>query len=716
MKTKIVKGDLQNVDLDFAKKIIEISQTLISTLNLNDVIKILIKQSREIILCEKIIVWLYDEEEKVLYPHSFSGIKEASLEQVTYKADESIVGWVFSNKKALIEPNIQKSTLFVRKSEFSDDIYNVMCVPITFKDNALGILYAANKTKHFDFTSENVNHLTLLANYSAIAIYNSRLYNKLDADTHRIKGLYEISSSHMQEENLTVLLEKMLLILTNIFDFSKFSIFLFDSNAFHLKFAASLGYSKELLDEILFIEDDFIQDAIENNKMIICNDLENHCIKKLQDDENDLNSVIIMPMYADTTLIGILTMGTNDEVVKIDSSTEEYLMTLTNQMSVVIQNNIFYNTARFQIQEFQLLRKIFKNLQNSLSLTEVLNKICIFVTEQLAIDTCSILLYDDKTELLVLKATKGFPQSWVDFETMKIGDGLIGWCAKYKEELIVKYAQKDPRFVHRIGDYEDKNESFLGNPILYKTKLIGVLIGQTLKPHDFIPNEVHTFGLIADEISLFIEKAKLFNELKDMYTKVIRIFSDIIELQNPEISGHCDRVARYSDIITKAMNLEDSISEQIRIAAYLHDIDKLGLKLSDLKKSGKFSFEKDYIKKKEIVFDKLIDPFNLPVLVKSAIKHLHENYDGTGYPDGLTAEDIPLEAKILAIANTLDKYSLPLDKKKKPSITKAFTYLKKNSGTLFDPHIIKKLLEYKDAITQIFDVEVSIREVGDVGN
>ena len=402
-------------------------------------------------------------------------------------------------------------------------------------------------------------------------------------------------------------------------------------------------------------------------------------------------------------------MGSDHSDTLIDDDFEGFIKTIANQISTVIQNNIFFNNARYQIQEFKLLRRIFKSLHITKTLNEVLNKICDFVTEELGIDTCSILLYDEKNDLLVLKATKGFPQDWIDFETLRIGDGLIGWCAKYKEEVVVTDAQKDPRFVHRIGDFIDKHSSFLGHPILYKTKLIGVLVGQTLDMHDFTPNEVHTFGLIADEISLFIEKAKLFNEIKDMYTKIIRIFSDIIEIQNPEISGHCDRVARYSNILSNYLELDDSTSEQIRIASYLHDIYKLGLNLTDLEKSGKLKFENEYIERKEVIFERLIDPFNLPEVVKSSIRSLHENFDGTGTPDGLKGSGIPLGARVLSIANWFDKASFSTEKNSEPSIQKGFEFLTKNKGKIFDPNLVEQFIDCADQIKQVFDIEISVR-------
>ncbi|MDD3627459.1 MAG: GAF domain-containing protein [bacterium] len=710
MKTKIVKGDLHNVGLDFAKKIIEISQILVSTLDIEEIIRTLINQSVEMILCEKFIVWIFDEKKQVLFPHTYLGVAEKHLKDVYYVPNEGVVGWVYSNKKALIEPNLLKSTIFVKKSEFTNDVRNVICVPIIVKGQVLGVLWAANKTEMFDFSSEDVNHLSLLANYSAIAIYNSKLYQKIDVEAKRIKSLYEISTGHTQEDDLVNLIDKVLLALTKVFDYKKFTVFLFDSNAFHLKFLSSLGYTKDFADEILFLEDEFIKDAIEENKVKICTMDNLKCLKKLQDSEDDIKSLIICPLYADKTLIGIFTMASDIPEISIDDDTEGFIKTIANQVSTVIQNNMFFNKAKYQIQEFKLLRRIFKTLQITMTLKEVLNKICDFVTDELGIDTCSILLYDDKTDLLVLKATKGFPQEWIDFETLRIGEGLIGWCAKYKEEVVVSDAQKDPRFIHKIGDFIDRNSSFLGHPILYKTKLIGVLVGQTLNPYEFSSNEIHTFGLIADEISLFIEKAKLFNELKDMYTKIIRIFSDIIEIQNPEISGHCDRVARYANLLSQSLELEDNFAEQIRIASYLHDLYKLGLDIDDLQKKGKIKIENEYIQKREIIFDKIIDPFNLPEVVKSAIYNLHENFDGTGKPQGLKGGDIPLEARILSVANWFDKISYPTEKKESASIQKGFEYLEKNKGKIFDPVIVDKFIENADKIHQVFEIEVSIRD------
>jgi putative nucleotidyltransferase with HDIG domain len=159
---------------------------------------------------------------------------------------------------------------------------------------------------------------------------------------------------------------------------------------------------------------------------------------------------------------------------------------------------------------------------------------------------------------------------------------------------------------------------------------------------------------------------------------------------NEDTVGHSQLVARYTLLLTQALGIDDrAFSVEIERGALLHDIGKIGIPDSILRKPGSLTDkEREIIKEHPFLGYEMVGEFQFLRKASRVVLFHHESYDGRGYPYGLKGEEIPLEARIFAIADTLDAITSDRPYRKGNSFRAAFDEIERASGTQFDPAIV----------------------------
>jgi response regulator RpfG family c-di-GMP phosphodiesterase len=176
------------------------------------------------------------------------------------------------------------------------------------------------------------------------------------------------------------------------------------------------------------------------------------------------------------------------------------------------------------------------------------------------------------------------------------------------------------------------------------------------------------------------------------YMDFLKVLIYILESKEPYTSGHSERVSMYSDLIAQDLHLSFQEKEDLQIATLLHDIGKVGLSNRLLEKTNLSEKENLDIRLHPLKGIHLIEPLDFSHTIISAIRHHHERWDGNGYPDGLAGEDIPLLARIIALADSYDAMVSNRPYRQGLSGIKVQEEIEKNAGTQFDPHMVELFL------------------------
>jgi HD-GYP domain-containing protein (c-di-GMP phosphodiesterase class II) len=210
----------------------------------------------------------------------------------------------------------------------------------------------------------------------------------------------------------------------------------------------------------------------------------------------------------------------------------------------------------------------------------------------------------------------------------------------------------------------------------------------------------------SEQTAVAINNARLYQKIQDSYFEIVKALAQAIEAKDPYTHGHSARVMEYAVLIAQKLGLPEEEIESLRYAAILHDIGKIGVRgivlnavLHDIGKIGVRGIvlnnpngltveEYGEIKKHPLVGESIIKPIELLQPIRPFIKHHHEWYNGKGYPDGLSEENIPLGARILAVADAYD--AMKSDRPYRKALTEE---TKRGNGTQFDSKIVEIFLE-----------------------
>ena len=202
-----------------------------------------------------------------------------------------------------------------------------------------------------------------------------------------------------------------------------------------------------------------------------------------------------------------------------------------------------------------------------------------------------------------------------------------------------------------------------------------------------------TFNQMAGHIEQYVDKLRLAaEENHELFLGSIRMLAAAIDEKDPYTRGHSGRVARYSAIIGHGMEMNAEDLDRLRIAALLHDVGKIGVDDRVLKKPGKLTDEEfDLMKQHTIKGANIMRPVGQLKDVLPGIELHHERMDGKGYPYGLPAEQIPLMARIIAVADTLDAITTNRPYQSAMDLDFALERIRSLAISRFDPEVVAAL-------------------------
>jgi putative two-component system response regulator len=190
------------------------------------------------------------------------------------------------------------------------------------------------------------------------------------------------------------------------------------------------------------------------------------------------------------------------------------------------------------------------------------------------------------------------------------------------------------------------------------------------------------------------ELAEKNEELQRLFISAIESIVLTLQAKDEYTEGHSRRVSAHASAIARELGLPEEDVENIRRAALLHDLGKVGTKDSILNKPGKLTDEEgDHIRLHPLIAASILQPITPLREIITYIKHVHEAYDGSGYPDGLEGEDIPLGARIISVADVFDAMTSRRPYRAAMEAEVVLEHIQNEAGRQFDPVVVETFLK-----------------------
>jgi HD-GYP domain-containing protein (c-di-GMP phosphodiesterase class II) len=348
----------------------------------------------------------------------------------------------------------------------------------------------------------------------------------------------------------------------------------------------------------------------------------------------------------------------------------------------------------------QVLLGVAKAMMQERSLPRLLKLITADTTRVMGADRSSLFLADeDRNEIYTLIA------EGIDFKEIRIGmdRGLAGYVARAGETINIRDAYQDERFDREV----DKRTGYHTKTVLCMP-LFSPRTGQTLGVVQvlnkldgyFTDYDENLLAAFASQAAVAIENAQFFDELQKQFTSFVATLAASIDARSPFTAGHSERVTKYALRLGRALGLEPEQMELLNYAAMMHDLGKIGVRDAVLNKPSRLTPEEyDEIKAHPQRTFELLSKMRfaraLRDIPRLASSH-HERLDGSGYPRGLSNDDIPLIPRILAVVDVYEALTAadrPYRKAMSPA--EAIQILEKEKADALDPLVVDTFIKNK---------------------
>jgi len=333
-----------------------------------------------------------------------------------------------------------------------------------------------------------------------------------------------------------------------------------------------------------------------------------------------------------------------------------------------------YDTIRPRAIALSTIHTIHRLLSSTLDMDELIERMARLTLQVMRAGHCSIMLMDDSRNYLVPKAVidlkNNLGKAHKKHRRIKLGVGTEGKVARTGKTVLSRNSICVP---------------------LVEEDIIGVICAKDKANNaTFTKFDQEILLTLAEQAVIAIKNAQLYEEQKKMAYGSIRSLATLLDIKSPSMYTHSDKFVKIVIAIAEEMRVRGEDLRNLRYAALLPDTGRFTIPDEILKKEGGLS-KKEYaiIKKQHLESLKILEPLEFLKPAMPIITHHHERYDGTGYPSGLKGKNIPVGARIMAVADAFEAMvTLRPYKDRGITIPQAIKEIEGNRGTQFDPGVV----------------------------
>ena len=577
--------------------------------------------------------------------------------------------------------------------------------PLISGNRPFGVLALYSDRPDF-FEAGRVDMYQAFAHQASAALENARLFEESLSRAGEFEALYETAQALSMHQNLRSVLQTVIDRAGTLLGVEGGAIHFYDAPREELELVVARGFpfvvgSRRPLSLGL------AGAVARERRPMIVHDYGHWEARNREVDDLGIGSVIGVPMLYRGELIGVLSASERAERHRRFTDDDVRLLALfAAQAASAVHNARLFDDAHRRLEQLQALHDIDTAISSSMDVRVTLNVFLDKVTTTLRVDAAEVLLLNQASKTLEHIAARGFRTSALQHSRLQLGRGYAGQAAAERRTIIVADLPASLGEFHRSPLLlEEGFVTYVAAPLVAKGQVKGVLElfhRSRLEPD----HEWQAFlDTLAGQAAIAIDNATLVSDLQQAnveltmaYDTTLEGWSRALDLRDKETEGHTQRVTELTLRLARDMAVREDDMTQIRRGALLHDIGKMGIPDSILLKPGPLSEREWEIMRQHPVFAfQLLNPIpHLRQALDIPLYH-HEKWDGTGYPQGLKGEQIPLAARIFAIADVWDALRSDRPYRKAWPEEQARAYIEAQAGKHFDPRVVETLVRMLDA-------------------
>ncbi len=343
---------------------------------------------------------------------------------------------------------------------------------------------------------------------------------------------------------------------------------------------------------------------------------------------------------------------------------------------------------RRRLLEHETLLEIGVELASTLDLVRVLQLALQKAEELCHAESSSIWELDDEHGDLFFRVVRGRSAPDIRGRRVPLGHGIVGSVALSGAAEVVNDVAADPRWG---GDLDPafRTRAILTVPLVAQGRVVGVLqLLNAVGQEGFSADDLRRMRLFAGPLAHAVENARLYAHQKRQFFDTVMALAEAIEKRDPYTGGHVQRVVSYSLLLGAEMGLGREELEMLHLAATLHDIGKIAVPDRILNKPAALApDEVEVMQRHTLDGAAIVSRIREMREVLPGVRNHHERLDGRGYPDHLLDSDIPLPARVIAVADTFDAMTTSRPYRAALSAEQAAVEIARGAGSQFCPRV-----------------------------
>lgn len=727
----------------------EISNALVVTDNLSAIANLMLDLAINYTRAEKGSLMLVNERDE-LYILAGRGIDLNLVRTYRAKIGEGIAGVVAKNRAPMLVQDLANEPRFKGMTRDRYRTNSFVSCPIISKNRLLGVLNINDKADGASFNEDEFTLIKIIANQAAIALENAMLVSQLRFKAAELEGINRklIESDVVKTEFITRVshelrtplnsikgsvyylrqserlsrreqnefydiisgeTDKLIGIVENQLDFLRFE----DETMLINKTVVSI---REVLNEVcgsksiktLFARKgislrveigDSLSDVVGDRIRVMqffLNILEglSHFLERgdevvISARENDQVHVSIgLPRRLPESITPYL--FSSNQLFQSDSPDEKLKLYLARKVVDIHRWDLLAeNTPSGLLVSLSIPKSTRQKVEAVVNTT--IDMFLEFIAEVLDVNMCSVMLCDDLTGDLMIKGARGLDDLLIKQTRVRMGERIAGWVALEGEPLFIEDIEQDPRFGRKsVSQYNSK--SLISLPLKVGGKVIGVLnLNNKRSASPFTGRDFDLAQAMCERVANFMERIYGGDHQEEEFRQVMTSFDSLISAEK-KYHKKDPRLPDMAMGIAERLGIGEEERRSILFASVLYDLGLVLLEESILNKKGKLlPAEENTLRIHPYTTVGLLDSFEFSEDIKRGILHHHERYNGTGYPDGLRGNEIPLISRILSVVDAYCAMTSERPYRPRMEAAEALAEIHRDAGTLYDPQIVEAL-------------------------
>ncbi len=679
-------------------KLSEASRAMTRCRDLGTLLDTILQLVEEVFHVDTCAVLLVDDEKGELRVERARGYDAAVIETFRAPLGHGVTGKVAQSGSPIFVADVRSDPDYVGGVSGA---VSEMTAPMRLDGTIIGVLDAEVRSRTV-FTDTDLDLFAAFANHAAVAVQNARLNEsladqsaRLEREVRRLQLLGKAAQALSSTLDLDELLNTILTLSREALHFDQCAVLLLGPGEGQLSVRASIGYHGSVAGRRIAVGEGVTGEVARTQRPLLVADVNNDTryIRGVAGGRCEMAA----PLVARGELCGVLD-AESTEPGAFSEADLELLHAFAGQAATALANAETYR---------ELERANVKLHRNVIEMERMNREL---LEHARLINDANSKLENRVHELLTLQEASRTITSSLDL------DDTLAAIVRMTREIIhssmsaimlLDEESKEMRVRAHAGDGGLRKGEVMGVPLRIGERTIGSFEVMRADDGVFSDEERRLLETLASQAAIAIENARLFENTQRTYFETIRSLAQALEARDSYTKGHSERVMRYALRTAKAMGVADPAQRILGHASLLHDIGKIGIADAILNKTAALTEEdRKMIENHPIYGDTIIGPLRFLENVQTLVRHHHERYDGTGYPERLKGEAIPHGARIIAVADSFDAMTSTRPYRAALPYDVAVDEIRKGSGSQFDPAVVSVFLELLEREGLISDTEM----------